>query len=165
TVAAPSLRIPPPSSVAELPEIMLSLIVTVLARMPPPKFEELAEMVQPMIVSVLGPKSLRLQMPPPEASPKKWSPELPEMVQPMIVSVPPWLAMPPSSPLAMVSPDRLAVWLASAVTIDDENETPCARSTVRLVAPGPWTEMLLFKSGSGLCRSIVPDTLNPMVNL
>src|SRR5579859_2836947 len=87
------------------------------------------------------------------------------MVQLLTVSAPPWLAMPPSFPLAIVSPERLTVWPASTVTIAEENEAPAARSTVRLPAPGPWIAMLLFRSGSGLCRSIVPDTLKPIVNL
>jgi hypothetical protein len=53
------------------------------------------------------------------------------------------LKMPPSFPLAMVSPERLAVWPASTVTIAEANEKPAARSTVRLVAPGPWMAIQL----------------------
>jgi hypothetical protein len=36
---------------------------------------------------------------------------------------------------------------------------------VRLLAPGPWMAIELFRSGSGLCRSTVPLTEKPMVNL
>ena len=70
-----------------------------------------------------------------------------------------------TDPLAIVSPERLAVLPASTVTIAESNEAPAARSTVRLPAPGPWMAMLLFRSGSGLCRSIVPVTAKPIVNL
>src|SRR5262245_25425219 len=73
--------------------------------------------------------------------------------------------MPPALPLAIVIPERLAACAASTVTIAEVNEKPAARSTVRLLAPGPWMVLLLFRSGNGLCRSIVPDTLKPIVNL
>src|SRR5258708_2207116 len=73
--------------------------------------------------------------------------------------------MPPAFPLVIVSPERLAVWPASTATIAEANEAPVARSMVRLLAPGPWMAMLLFRSGSGVCRSIVPATEKPIVNL
>ncbi len=78
------------------------------------------------------------------------------------VSVP-LLAMPPALPLAMVSPERLVT--AATLMIGKPNETPAAGSTVRLLAPGPWMAMLLVRYGSELCRSMVPVTAKPIVNL
>src|SRR5262245_36872474 len=49
--------------------------------------------------------------------------------------------------------------------IAEDKVARAARSTVRLPAPGPWMEMLLFRSGSPLCRSIVPATENPIVKM
>ena len=80
------------------------------------------------------------------------------------VSVP-LLRMPPALPLAIVSPERLAVCPASTVRIAEVSEALAARSTVRLLAPGPRMAMLLLRSGSGLCRSILPVTAKPIVKL
>ena len=85
-------------------------------------------------------------------------------MQTLTVKVPSF-SMPPASPLAIVNPERLAVWPASTVTIREENETPAARSTVSWLASGPLMAMLLFRSGSGLCRSMLLDTVKPIVNL
>ena len=103
TVANPVFQMPPPSAVAELPDRALPVTVSVPSlKMPPPNSPGLLEIVQPLTISTAA---TALVMPPPRGAENS---ELPETVQLLMLSVPRfWI--PPSVPLATVSPERPAL--------------------------------------------------------
>ena len=131
----------PPPLEAELPVKVLLLTVIVPQFSMPPPLPEGAELLVKVLLFTVNVQPVSLSMPPPEPLP----------------------ALPPE----IVIPETVTATLPlyQPCTVKTENGAALkSRWTVRFEAPGPWMEILLFRVGRTLVRSIVPSTAKLMTS-